>query len=337
MKRIILYTLGVFFLFSITGSFAQKVSQGRNHGQGQEASGNFTVIAPSFLEDYIRKIQYTGSGKGKGRNLVFISTDPSHVFTIFEKSDAEVALGFSPLPEKKTSRKVEILKNPSRPDILSVQMGSLAVLVLKNSSNPLKGLTINQFDAIFSSTRTCGYPFEITKWGELGLSGPWTSQPIHLTGLPRESLISGLLRKMALCGGKFKDGIAEQVDSEDVASAVSRDKRALGFCSTVNTGEKASALPIAPQEGALYFLPTDDNILTGDYPLSRAVYVFLKLDDGRKMSAEQGFFLKKILAEKGQRMLHDYGMVPAYSKGYKKGIKHLLKIVQNRDKGKNHK
>ncbi len=339
MKKNTLLILASFSLFSIlclvSPLFAQNVT--KNTPERQEISGNFTIIGPCFLENYVKKLEYPGPKRKTENILVFITADPAISFSIFEKSGADVAFGFSPLPEKRSSQKIELLKNPSHPDILSIQVGAVAALILTNVSNPLKGLTIAQIDAIFSHDRACSYPFEITRWGELGLSGPWTAQPIHLVGLTSQSLISRLMRETALCRGHFKRGLLEQIDSADVLMEISRDKKAIGFSGIIGTGQKAYALPIAPSEGARYFLPTDENILTGEYPLSRAVYMFLKMETSKTIPDRQKQFIKAVLAKKGQDMLTGYGVVPAYPNGIKKPVKYLVKAVSDIKKSNNKK
>ena len=56
----------------------------------------------------------------------------------------------------------------------------LAVYV--NKDNPVKGMSLQQVDAIFSKTRKGGYPTDIRTWGQAGLVGEWASKPISLYG-----------------------------------------------------------------------------------------------------------------------------------------------------------
>jgi phosphate transport system substrate-binding protein len=59
-------------------------------------------------------------------------------------------------------------KHGYKPTAVPVAVDALAVFVHKD--NPIKGLTVEQVDAIFSATRKCGHASDITKWGDLGLS-----------------------------------------------------------------------------------------------------------------------------------------------------------------------
>ena len=58
-----------------------------------------------------------------------------------------------------------------KPTQLRTSIDMLAVYV--NKDNPIKGLTLQQVDAIFSKTLKGGYGKQIVTWGDLGLSGEW--------------------------------------------------------------------------------------------------------------------------------------------------------------------
>src|SRR5690606_2267921 len=62
------------------------------------------------------------------------------------------------------------------PTPMRVALDALAVYVHRD--NPVQGLTLAQVDAIFSKSRACGYPEDITTWGQAGLTGPWANRPI---------------------------------------------------------------------------------------------------------------------------------------------------------------
>lgn len=56
-----------------------------------------------------------------------------------------------------------------KPTAIPVAVDALAVFVHKD--NPIKGLTMAQVDAIFSSTRLCGGKADIKTWGDVGVTG----------------------------------------------------------------------------------------------------------------------------------------------------------------------
>lgn len=88
-----------------------------------------------------------------------------------------------------------------KPTAVPVAIDALAVFVHKD--NPIKSLSIEQVDAIFSSTRLCGYDKDIKTWGDLGLTGEWANRPLQLFGRNSVSGTYGYFKEEALCKGDF--------------------------------------------------------------------------------------------------------------------------------------
>ena len=66
-----------------------------------------------------------------------------------------------------------------KPTKIGVALDSLAVFV--NKDNPVKSLSLDQVDAIFSKTRKSGHA-EVTTWGQVGVTGKLAGKPISLYG-----------------------------------------------------------------------------------------------------------------------------------------------------------
>jgi len=98
-----------------------------------------------------------------------------------------------------------------KPTAVPVAIDALAVYVHKD--NPIKGMSIEQVDAVFSSTRTCGGLADVDTWGDLGLEGNWTKRDVQLYGRNSVSGTYGYFKKKALCKGDFKSNVNEQPGS----------------------------------------------------------------------------------------------------------------------------
>ena len=92
-------------------------------------------------------------------------------------------------------------KHGYKPMAVPVAIDALAVFV--NKDNPVKGLTMAQVDAIFSSNRKCGASKNASSWGDAGLDGVWKSRSIQLYGRNSVSGTYGYFKKKALCKGDF--------------------------------------------------------------------------------------------------------------------------------------
>ncbi|RUM92428.1 MAG: hypothetical protein DSZ23_00830, partial [Thermodesulfatator sp.] len=266
----------------VTGQNPQASAQDKTDNPKDNA-GNFTVISPGFLTEYVEQTCNKLEQDNKKFHCSITKSSPWTAFSLFEQGKADLAIGFNPFPYHGPDSKINILKNSSGTDILAVEIGRAGLLLLVNPSNPLKGLTLFQTDAIFSSTIRCGYPFAITKWGFLGLSGSWQEQSIHITGLARKSFEAKFFQKLAMCNGSLKEEFEPQIDTADVVKKIQADKKAIGFANFLPVTEGVKPLPLAAREGSAYFPPDTENILSGQYPLARAMYLFVNLPKNHQL------------------------------------------------------
>ncbi len=113
------------------------------------------------------------------------------------------------------------------PTAVPVAIDALAIFV--NKDNPLRQLTLEQVDAIFSSTRLCGGPHELKTWGDLGLTGDWARRPIQRFGRNSVSGTYGYFKEAALCRGDFRANVNEQPGSASVVQAISQSLGGIGY------------------------------------------------------------------------------------------------------------
>ena len=156
-----------------------------------------------------------------------------------------------------------------KPTMVRVAVDALAVFV--NKDNPIKGLTLQQVDAIFSKTRKRGGK-DITKWGEVGLTGEWAAKPISLYGRNSASGTYGYFKEHALAKGDYKNTVKEQPGSSSVVQGVAEDIYAIGYSGIGYKTSGVRAVPLAKGEAKFY---GDENVLSGNYPLSRYLNVYV--------------------------------------------------------------
>jgi len=128
-----------------------------------------------------------------------------------------------------------------KPTAIPVAIDALAVYVHKD--NPIKGMSIKDVDAIFSSTRTCGGDADIANWGDLGLESDWAKRDVQLFGRNSVSGTYGYFKKKALCKGDFKSTVNEQPGSASVVQSVSSSLNGIGYS---GIGYKTSGVKAVP-------------------------------------------------------------------------------------------
>jgi phosphate transport system substrate-binding protein len=195
-----------------------------------------------------------------------------------------------------------------KPTAVAVAIDALAVFVHKD--NPVKGLTIPQIDAIFSSTRTCGDPANIKTWGEVGLTGSWAERDIQLYGRNSVSGTYGYFKSKALCKGDYKNTVNEQPGSASVVQSVSASINGIGYSGIGYTTSSVRAIPLSRQAGKEFVSANSENAISGSYPLSRFLYVYVNKVPGKPLPPLTGEFIKLVLSREGQQVVVKDGYIP---------------------------
>lgn len=195
-----------------------------------------------------------------------------------------------------------------QPTAVRVAIDALAVYVHKD--NPLQSLSIPQVDAIFSVTRRCGAGQGVIRWGELGLADNWASRPLQLYGRNSVSGTYGYFKKVALCSGDFKNNVNEQPGSASVVQAVASSLNGIGYSGIGYITSGVKTLALTEDDGGEPIAATPDNALSGDYPLSRYLYVYINKKPGTALSPLEREFLKLVLSSQGQEIVAKDGYIP---------------------------
>jgi len=216
---------------------------------------------------------------------------------------------FGPMSRKMKDNEIEAFekKYGYEPTAIPVAIDALAVFVHKD--NPLAGLEMEQVDAIFSSTRTCGAEASADSWGDLGMTGEWANRDIQLYGRNSVSGTYGYFKEHALCKGDFKSSVNEQPGSASVVQSVSTSINAIGYSGIGYKTSSVRALPLS-KSGDNYIEASSDNAVNGSYPLSRFLYVYINKAPNQELSPMEREFVKLVLSKEGQEIVIKDGYIP---------------------------
>ncbi len=253
-----------------------------------------TLWAEEFARFYPAvKIQIQGAGSG---------TAPPAI--------AQGTANFGPMSREMRASEIQAFEKQHgyKPTAIPVAIDLLAVYV--NKDNPLEGLTLPQVDAIFSATRSCGAEADITRWGQVGLTGNWTNRDFALYSRNAVSGTYGYFKEVALCGGDFKSSINEQPGSSSVVQGVTESINGIGYSGIGYRTSGVRILPLAKEEDGEFAEATPENALNGSYPLSRFLYIYVNKHPNRPMAPLEAEFVKMMLSKIGQEVVERDGFVP---------------------------
>jgi phosphate transport system substrate-binding protein len=208
-----------------------------------------------------------------------------------------------------------------KPYAVRTAVDALAVFVHKD--NPIKCLSLQQVDAIFSKTRRGGSAKEIRTWGDAGLTGEWADKPISLYGRNSASGTYGYFKEVGLFNGDYKDSVKEQPGSSTVVQGVATDKFAIGYSGIGYKTADVRAVPIAAKTGEKCFEADAANAYSGDYAVSRFLYVYVNKNPNQAMDPVRAEFVKFMMSKQGQEGTVKDGYYPVTSEIVAEDLKAL--------------
>jgi phosphate transport system substrate-binding protein len=206
---------------------------------------------------------------------------------------------------------------PFRIKVATGSVGSLGKtatsIVMVDKDNPIKGLSLAQLDAIYSTTRKRG-DADINTWGDLGLGGEWAARPIHKYGLKAPNGIEWFFKIEVLEMGDYKDDIqfvkgrgfthAFNVAAEDMA----QHPGGITYALLANVTPNVKVVPLSVNDGGPYLAPTLENVYSHKYPLSRYVYIYVNRKPRTPLEPKIKEFLKMVLSQQGQDVVAKEGV-----------------------------
>lgn len=241
---------------------------------------------------------------------------------------ADIALlGRSPTPSEIQAFEWIFRYKPAQIEVLTGSLDragrSPAPVLFVHRDNPLAQLSLAQLDAIFGTEHRF-LPADLRTWGQLGLTGEWADQPIHLYGPDAMSGTGRFFRQVVLNDSRmmnwsqcteFADTATTVKPSHDAGrkaiAALARDRHGLAIASLDFANDQVRALSIAASEGGAPVAASRDNLINRRYPLTRVVTACINRKPDSAPSALVVEFLRYILSQGGQQAVTpDEGYLP---------------------------
>jgi phosphate transport system substrate-binding protein len=247
-----------------------------------KGSDTLVILAQKWAEVYMgahpeTKIQVSGGGSGIG-------------FAALQNQSTDLA----DASRKIKSTEIEgcIKAFGKRPVEYQVAVDGLSVYV--NSECPVKELSLGQLEGIFTG--------KTTNWKEVG--GP--DAPITVYSRENSSGTYEFFKEHVLKGKDFAASAQTMPGTAALLQAVSKDKGGIGYGGAAY-GQGAKTLLVKKDDSSPGIEPTEENVISGIYPIWRYLYVYVNpaLDKG-----EIAAYLKWIRGDEGQKLVKDVGYFP---------------------------
>ena len=242
----------------------------------------------------------------------FLEAAPRSKSVSKSKSDEPILLVASSRVLSASEVKQFTSKRGYHPTALPVAVDAVGIYVYRDNS--LSHLTLEQVDAMFSTTRHRGYPHELKRWGQLGVNNGWESMSINLYGRDQKSGTRAFIKEHVLEHGEFTPAVHEEPGAASVILALSRDPFGIGYSGIGLQASTVRAVPLAEKEGMPYVLPSADSVMDESYPLRRFLYLYADKSPKAPLPALAEEFLAFVNSREGQQAVIKAGFYPLPAK-----------------------
>ena len=263
----------VLLLLSPTGNAAETITV--------KGSDTMVILAQRWAERYMAahpdvSIQVTGGGSGTGiSGLINGTTDICNASRPMKKSERDK------LKQRYGTLGVEI----------KCAQDGLSIYV--HESNPVNELSLQQVKAIYSGV--------ITNWKEVGGS----DARIILYSRENNSGTYVYFKDNVLEGGDFAATAQNMPGTAAVVNAVARDKAGIGYGGAAY-GKGIREMKIKRDASSPAYSPTLEAIRSGDYPIARYLYMYIR----NRPAGVMKDYIDWILGDQGQTIVREVGYFP---------------------------
>lgn len=217
---------------------------------------------------------------------------------------------FGPMSREPKASEIKEFKEKwgYEPTILPTSIDMLAVYV--NKDNPIEGLTFSQVDAIFSSTRKLGARSQIKSWSRIVKSGPVSSKSVACYGRNAASGTYGYFKDVVLGDGDYGKWVGELPGSAGVVQAVGKNIGGIGYSGIGYKTADVKALSLSIEDNGQHIKPVAKNAYSGDYPLSRFLYLAVNYNPTQPLDPMRTEFIKYVFSKQGQQQVVKDGYLP---------------------------
>jgi phosphate transport system substrate-binding protein len=271
------YALG---LLAVLG-LSQCARSARHQELTIKGSDTMVLLGQRWAEHYMAEhpgviVQVTGGGSGTGIAALINGT-------------TDVCMSSRPIKSAENDRLREVFGQPAHETV--VARDGLAVYV--HESNGVREISLAQLRDVYAGV--------LTDWKDLG------GAPGHITVYGRESS-SGTyeyFKEHVLKGADFAAEVLTLPGTAAVVNAVSKDPSGIGYGGAAYA-KGVRDLAVKADDASPGVLPTQENVMSGAYPVARPLYLYLR----KAPEGAAAAFIEYALSDSGQALVSAVGYFP---------------------------
>ena len=246
-----------------------------------KGSDTMVQLAQRWAELYMNdkqavQVQVTGGGSGTGISALINGT-------------TDICAASRPMKDNEKQKLIDQYEYAG----MEVRVARDGITLFVHGDNPVNELTLDQIAGIYKG--------EITNWREVG----GASEEIVVYGRENSSGTYEFFKEHVLEKEDFKNGMQALSGTAAVVNAVGRDKQGIGF-GGLGYSKGLKEVGVKPHQDSSAYFPTKENILSGQYPISRYLYLYVR----ERPEGELKEFIDFILSKKGQEVVANEGFFP---------------------------
>lgn len=274
-RLLLLFLLLSLFPLSV---YSATVVKGRITIKG---SDTMVILVQRLAEEYMLKnrgkiIQVTGGGTGIGiAGLINKITD--------------IANASRPLNDKER----ESIKKVWGKEPKEIKIALDGITIYVNPSNPINEISLEQLKGIYTG--------KIKSWKELG----WEDKPIIIYTRENNSGTYVFFKEHVLSNEDYTSKAQSLPGTGGIVNAISKEKYAIGY-GGIAYSKGIKILAVKKDSKSKAYLPTENNIRKGLYPISRYLYMYTCVYDDPDVKS----FIDWVLSPEGQKLVSQVGYFP---------------------------
>lgn len=246
-----------------------------------KGSDTMVQLAQRWAEKYMKEhpgaqIQVNGGGSGTGISALINGT-------------IDICTASRPM---KDAEKLK-LRDRFGTTGIEVRTAKDGLTIYLNQSNPVNELSFEQIKGIYTG--------KITNWKQVG----GNDADIILYGRENSSGTYAFLKENVLENEDYASTMQALPGTAAVVNAVKRDPNGIGF-GGAGYAKDIKEAAVRHNAGDKAYKPTTETIASGEYPITRFLYFYLR----QKPAGETKEFIKWVLGSEGQQVVVNEGFFP---------------------------